>query len=309
MNVITWLLEGNPNIAYLANMQLLGKQDEQVNDGYIKQYLDRYNPDSKMWGNGLYGPKWISSTYTLLDLINLYAAPEDRMIEGYYKLREEIVVNYTLNPNDNRTLDLCIVGMLIRIGSYLHTEESSLEELIDFVIHTLHSDGAWNCYFNYRAYQTSSVHTTLNVLEGLLEYKKKGYRYRISEVEKSMNSAQEFLLQKHLFRSRRTMEIIDLRFTEIHYPTRWFYDVFRALEYFTHAEVPYDKRMDEGLNLVRESLAKGPLKKGKTYTGKFHFKYDLEDYKRINTLRALTIVKQYDLTYYKRIIEHQSFKR
>lgn len=309
MKAIDWMLLGNINITYLVNVRLLEHSQTQSNDGYIQEYLKRYNKNNKMWGNGLYGPKWISSTYTLLDLINLHARPDRKMIEGYAKLRKEIVLKYTLNPNDERTLDLCIVGMLIRIGAYVKSDESQLRELIDFVLHTVNSDGAWNCYYNYRVYQTSSLHTTINILEGLLEYVLKGYQYRIDEVMNSMKSANEFMLQKKLFRSRRTNEIISEEFLKIHYPTRWFYDMYRTLDYFARAEVEYDQRMDEALVIVKDVLSKGPLPKGKTYGGRIHFKYEMEDYRRINTLRALCIVRYYDNEFYRHIIDNSSFKK
>lgn len=309
MNVTEWLLNGNPNISYLVNRSLLNCECSQKNEGYIGRYLSLYNKDTKMWGNGLYGPKWVSSTYTLLDLINLNASVDQRMCEAFKKLREEIVLKYTLNPEDHRTLDLCIVGMLLRIGSYIGTDNDTQKELIDFVLHTINFDGAWNCYYNYRKYQTSSLHTTINVLEGLNEYVSKGYTYREKEIKTSINSAIEFILKKNLFRSRRTNEIIYEPFTKVHFPTRWFYDMFRALELFIELHVPFDERMSEGLDIIKDMLKKGPLPKGKAYAGKLHFKYDLEDYKRINTLRALRIIKFYDYEFYTRIYKKQSFKK
>ncbi|MDY0294984.1 MAG: hypothetical protein RBQ71_04165 [Acholeplasmataceae bacterium] len=302
MDVIDWLLKGDSNISFLVKKHLLNQKLMQHNDGYIKNYLNQYNKETKMWGNGLYGPKWISSTYTLLDLISLEANIDQNMVDGYYKLRQELVLKYTLNPKDKKTLDLCIVGMLVKIGAYLNTDEDLLKELIDFILYTLNSDGAWNCYFNYRTYKTSSLHTTINILEGLQTYISNGYSYRKKEVIESMNSANEFILQKQLFRSRRTNEIIREQFLCVHYPTRWYYDMFRALEYFVDANVAYDIRMKEALDLIKKKLAKGYLPKGKTYAGKTHFKLNLEDYKRINTFSALRIVKKYDEEYYNQII-------
>jgi hypothetical protein len=85
--------------------------------------------------------------------------------------------------------------------------------------------------------------------------------------------------------------------------------MFRALEYFVNARVVHDERMNEGLKIVKKYLSKGPLPKGRTYAGRMHFKYDLDDYKRFNTLRALKIVKFYDKDFYDTIIENKDFKR
>jgi hypothetical protein len=304
MNVIEWLLNGNSNIIYLVKKYLLNQDTTQINNGYIKDYLNQYNKDKKMWGNGLYGPKWISSTYTLLDLISLEANIDESMIEGYNKLRSEIVKTYSLNPKDKKTLDLCIVGMLIKIGAYIKTDENSLQKLIDFILYTINADGAWNCYFNYRKYKTSSLHTTINILEGLQLYISNGYTYRKNEILKSMKSAEEFILKKKLFRSRRTQEIIRDQFLSIHYPTRWYYDMYRAMEYFVNNDVNYDDRMKEALDIIKKMLDKGVYPKGKTYVGKIHFKLILDDYKRINTFRALRIIKKYDSNFFDKLLEN-----
>ena len=307
MKAMDWLTSGNANIAYLVNVNLLDGKEDQLNDGYIGDYMTLCDPKRKMWGDGLYGPKWVSTTYTLLELISLKASVNQAMMDASDQLLQEMTKQYTLDPKDKKTLDLCIVGMLLNIGSYVKMNPSKLENLIDFALYTVNKDGAWNCYFNYRAYKTSSLHTTINMLEGLLQYVNQGYTYRLEEVTSSMKSAHEFILKKKLFRSRRTNHIIHKLFTKIHYPVRWYYDFYRALEYFRNAKVPYDERMEEALEILRQLLSKGPLPKGPTYTGKVHFTYQLEDYKRINTLRALTIVKQYDLECYHEVIQNPSF--
>ena len=297
-----WLLNGDKCISYLVSTHLLEENLIQLNDGYVKQYLDLYDKKTKTWGNGFYGPKWISSTYTLLDLVTLEVQPEDKTKEAFQLLRKNIVQRYTLNPSDERTLDLCIVGMLIKIGSYLNVEPKSQNDLIDFLLLTINDDGAWNCFYNYRDYKTSSLHTTINILEGLVIYKDK-YKYRLDEVINAMNSANEFILKKKVFRSRRTGKIIRDDFTQVHYPTRWKSDYFRTMEYFASIHLPYDPRMEESLSMLKKLLSKGPLPKGKTYTGKVHFKFALDDYKRINTYRALKVLKEYDETYFKDLME------
>lgn len=34
------------------------------------------------------------------------------------------------------------------------------------------------------------------------------------------------------------------------YPTRWYYDILRALDYFQAAEMPYDHRMEDALEVL-----------------------------------------------------------
>lgn len=303
MELIKWLTSGNENMTYLTRKYIMNEFPLQTNRGYISLFLKEYDKQKKMWGNGFYGPKWISSTYTLLDLLHLEALPTPDMIEGYLNLMANISTKYTLNPNDNRTQDLCIVGMMIRLGAYLDVDESILKDYIDFTLHTINSDGAWNCFYNYRVYKTSSLHTTINLLEGLTLYSQKGYQYRLKEIKETFMSANEFILKKKLFRSRRTDNIIHKDFTEGHFPVRWKYDYLRALEYFASTDHPYDKRMEEGLSIIKKQLEKKRfMPKGKTYGGKVHFKMDLEDHKRINTIRALKVLKVYDTNFFDRIV-------
>lgn len=303
MDTINWLLQGDLTIQFLVKTHLLDQSLPQTNGGYIQNYLNLYDNETKTWGKGLYGPKWTSSTYTLLELIELEACPDDKMREAYMQIRQGIVRKYTLNPNDKQTLDLCIAGMLVRIGAYLRVDEILLQEPINYILSTVNEDGAWNCYFNYRPYKTSSLHTTLNVLEGLDEFVRNGYHFRLEEVLKNIKTAQEFILQKKLFRARRTNEIIHEQFITIHFPTRWCYDMFRAMEYFVNSDTRYDSRMEEALTIMKSMLLKGPVPKGKTYTGKVHFTYSLEDYKRMNTYRVLKIVKKYDFHFYQDILK------
>ena len=304
MDLVKWLLSGNENMTFLTRKYIMNEQNPQSNHGYISSYLSKYDEEKSIWGNGFYGPKWISSTYTLLDLVSLEALPTKEMINGYTNLLENISTKYTLNPTDKRTQDLCIVGMMIKLGSYVEVSEYILKDYIDFTLHTVNDDGAWNCYYNYREYKTSSLHTSINLLEGLALYVQRGYKYRLSEIKEVIKTANEFILKKKLIRSRRTGDIIHQDFTEVHFPVRWKYDYLRALEYFASVNHPYDDRMDEGLQLIRTQFTKKQvMPKGKSYAGKIHFKMDLDDYKRMNTLRALKVLKLYDKEFFESIIQ------
>jgi hypothetical protein len=82
-----------------------------------------------------------------------------------------------------------------------------------------------------------------------------------------------------------------LRFS---FPTRWHYDVLRALEYFRSAGDPPDPRMDEALELVttkRQADGTWPLEN--THPGEVHFPLEDGDGRpsRWNTLRALRVLR------------------
>ncbi len=69
-------------------------------------------------------------------------------------------------------------------------------------------DGGWNCE-HIQGATHSSLHTTISVLGGLLEYKKLGVDYGTKEVEKAEKEGAEFILQHQLYKSDKTGETID----------------------------------------------------------------------------------------------------
>ena len=76
-------------------------------------------------------------------------------------------------------------------------------------------------------------HSTINVLEGLLEYERAtGGTPRSREARRS---GEEYLLERNLFRRLSTGEPADERFLSFLHPNRWRYDVLRALDYFRSA--------------------------------------------------------------------------
>ena len=52
----------------------------------------------------------------------------------------------------------------------------------------------------------------------------------------------------------KTDEIIDNRFLMLSYPSRWRYDILRALDYFREASNPYDLRMQPALEVLKKKL-------------------------------------------------------
>ncbi len=73
--VIQWLLDGDPAVGWQALRDLVGVPERAVErerrkvarDGWGARLLARQDPEGT-WGGGLYSPKWISTTYTMLML-------------------------------------------------------------------------------------------------------------------------------------------------------------------------------------------------------------------------------------------------
>lgn len=99
-----------------------------------------------------------------------------------------------------------------------------------------------------------------------------------------------------------TGEIMVSYFTDFHFPTRWKYDVLRALNYFASVNYPLVPELNDGLELLKKKFHRGYLLKGPTYSGKLHFKMERSKYGTMNTLRGLIVLRKYDSDEYYRII-------
>ena len=148
--------------------------------------------------------------------------------------------------------DVCVNGMVLNYSSYFQIKEEDLVSVVDFLLLEQMKDGGFNCHSNRKGAVHSSLHSTLSVLEGILEYERNGYRYRMNELKKAQLESEEFILMHRLFRSDRTGEIINPNFLKLYYPGRWYYDILKAMDYFQLAKRKYDRRMEEAIKIIRD---------------------------------------------------------
>lgn len=301
MNAIDWLMKGDPSIRYQVSKDLL-YEDENAHEkyrndihqtGWGKALIDLWNPETKRWGNGIYSPKWISTTYTMLDLKNFGINPN---LEVYHEAAKLLIDEMWVkrSPEKVYPLDLCICGMLLNLCCYGKLDQFAIPGIVDTLLEYHMEDGAWNCAIGHHPHH-SSLHTTMNVLEGFLEYEQNGYTYQLNEIKKAVNEAHEFILSHRLYKSDKTGEVIKKSFTMLSYPPRWKYDILRALDYFTKRGVTYDSRMDDALDLLVSKRRKdGTWPVQQKYSGLVHFDYEKTGGpSRINTVRALRVLAFY----------------
>jgi len=299
-NLLEWLLAGDPAIIYQTKRDLLKTPLEVLNrlqaeialDGWGKTLLEKRNPETGLWGNGIYAPKWICTHYTLLQLKDMALEPSNvHYKEGCRILLNKLWFNRGL-IRKNHYQDFCISAMILSMCSYARIESQKLKEIVDYLLEHHFDDGGWNCRWNRGAVH-SSVHTTLTTLECIRDYKSNGYSYRLTELEQQAEAGREFLLHHHLFKSHRTGRIMNKQFIMLSYPARWKYDILRALDYFQAIHHPYDKRMDDALEILlckQRKNKRWPVQH--KHQGLVHF--DMEKTgsdSRWNTLRALRVLK------------------
>ena len=99
--------------------------------------------------------------------------------------------------------------------------------------------------------RTVHMHTTISVLEGLLEYETGGGR-QVQRTRLARERAHEFLYIHQMFRSHRTGKTIDDRMTRFSFPPQWHYDVLRGLDYLKAAKAPKDSRLGASIELVKK---------------------------------------------------------
>ncbi len=299
-DVLAWLLEGDATIRYQTKRDLFGEDDERLRrqilkEGWGKQYMDYRNVDGS-WGLGYYRPKWTSSHYTLLELKNLAAPQDSRLLrESVAKIMRECKgIDGGIGTSVSRPQsDVCVNGMVLNFASYFGADESDFKSVIDFLIGSQLHDGGFNCESNRSdGVRHSSLHTTLSVLEGIHEYRANGYSYRLGELALIERKAIEFILLHQLFISDRSGEIIDRKFLRFTYPFRWKFTILRAMDYFRTIGQPYDARMEKALEaIIRKRGADGRWKLQSKFSGAEHFPIEpVGEPSRCITLLALRVL-------------------
>ena len=307
--VTDWLLEGDPSIRWQTLRNLVGAAPRTVarerariaREGWGARLLSRQDPDGKWAGGqssdgGLYSPKWISTTYTMLTLRD-FGLPPDRpearracrlLLDG--GLQRDGGINYGWRGRS----ETCITGMVLSIVCYFGYEDDRLDVLARHLLGEQMPDGGWNCRRDHGA-RHSSVHTTISVLEGLHQYELRATRGR-RPVRAAQQRGREFLLAHRLFRSHRTGAIINPVFLRFSFPPRWHYDILRALDYFQSVDAPRDERLADAIDIVRQHRrGDGRWTLEHRYRGKTYFELEpLGRPSRWNTLRALRVLKWWE---------------
>jgi hypothetical protein len=300
--VIDWLLQGDPAIRWQTQRDLLGADEAIVladrcqvtTEGWGAGLLARQEP-SGLWGGGLYGPKWTSTTYTMLLLRRLGLEPDHPQArlachllldKGFYA---DGGINYFRSLRHSET---CVTGMVLSILAYFNYQDVRLAGLIEHLLDQQMADGGWNCQ-SYQGATHSSFHTTISVLEGLWEYEKRRPDPCLID---SHNRAVEFLLIHQLFRSDHTGEVVDPRMTRFSFPPRWRYDLMRVLDYFQERNVPPDPRMAKAIGLLKKKRRPdGTWVLQNKHPGRVFFELEkVGQPSRWNTLRALRILQWYE---------------
>jgi len=321
MDVVEWLLDSDPAIRWQVLRDITDAPAHEVaaerarvaGEGWGARLLALQRQDGQWDGGtptfrsagaadwwqslppecrGTLFPEWTSTAWSLTLLRAFGLDPGSAGARRAVRLvREHCRWEHDGEPFFEGEVEPCINGRAVSIGAYFGED---VQGIVDRLLGEQMIDGGWNCE-QENGSTRGSFHTTVEVLEGLLEYERAiGGR---SEVSAARLRGQEYLLERRMLRRLTTGEVIDPAWIQFSYPTYWHYDVLRGLDHLRAAGAVPDTRLAEAIDLVRsrrDSEGRWPLEN--PHPGRLHFEMDEGEGKpsRWNTLRALRVLRWYE---------------
>jgi hypothetical protein len=268
--VVDWLLRSDPSIRWQVMRDLADAPEREwtaerskvATQGWGARLLSRQDEDGQ-WAGGAFLPRgfdfqewkdvgqpWTATTFSLSQLREFGLDPAvDRAKRTVGLIGVSSRWDHAGEPYWEGEAEECINGRVVADGAYFGADVSPIVarlagERLD--------DGGWNCE-RANGSVRSSFATTINVLEGLLEYERATGGTPQSRAARA--SGEEYLLERSLFRRVSTGEPADEQFLSFVHPSRWQYDVLRALDYFRSAAgltgAAPDPRLGEAAGHVR----------------------------------------------------------
>ncbi len=248
--VVRWLLDSDPSIRWQVMRDLTDEPGAAVaaersrvaEEGWGAKLLALQAPGGQWGADDDDG--WMTTVYTLALLKDLGVDPAGEKAQRSIELVRERITWWQLDgrPFFDGETEACINGRILATGAYFG--EAS-DRLVDRLLDEQLEDGGWNC--EAPPSTRSSFHSTICVLEGLLEYEK-----AMTAVTKARTHGEDYLLERHMLRSMTSGEVVDRRWTRFSFPTTWHYDVLRGLDYLRSAGVEPDERVAEAVAVVEE---------------------------------------------------------
>ena len=305
---LKWLLDSDPSIRWQTMRDLTGEAPNAIaaersrvaTEGWGAQLLALQSPAGN-WGGSPRG--WreelpeedrvlLITLYTLVVLKDLGLDPASKEARRMIDRVDERVVFRRLNnrPFLHGETEPCINGRILAIGAYFKEPNDALaNQLLGEQL----EDGGWNC--EAPKSRRSSFHTTICVLEGLLDYERAGRKS--AAVTNARKRAENYLLERGMLRSLRTGEVINKRWLRFSFPTFWHYDVLRGLDYLRNAGIEADSRVSDAIETVmerRHQNGRWPLNLVHPDYIPLEMEAGAGKASRWNTLRALRVLRWYD---------------
>jgi hypothetical protein len=256
VSVTDWLLDSDPAIRWQAMRDLTDAPADQVaaerarvaTQGWGAQLLALRREDG-LWDSGTSDSEWTSLlALGMLRDMGLDASSEEAR-EAIAGARDNATWHsqgsWHGTPVFAGEVEPCINGRVVTLGAYFGQD---VTKIVERLLGEQMADGGWNCE-QQNGSTRGSFHTTINVLEGLLEHERS--TGASAEVTAARERGQQYLLERGMLRRLSNGELIDKAFTQFSFPTGWHYDALRGLDYLREASVTPDGRVAEAIDLVR----------------------------------------------------------
>jgi hypothetical protein len=308
VNVIDWQLDSDPAIRWQTMRDLTDASPAAVaaerarvpREGLGAEILARQELDGS-WRRAD-RPVWLPTLFTLLLLRSTGVDRTEPAVESAVarlegSLRWSNQPNWNLraaelggNPFFEGEVEPCINGGVLALGAYFGRPT---ERLANRLVSEQLEDGGWNCEAPKST--RSSFHTTICVLEGLLEYERAVGP--ATEIVAARRRGEEYLLERGLFRRRSTGEVAHPAFLELAFPPRYHYDVLRALDYFRASGAKPDARICDAVQFLeskRQADGRWLLDRAYNEALAVPLSESVGEPSRWNTLRALRVLRWYE---------------
>jgi hypothetical protein len=327
--VIEWLLGSDASIRWQVMRDLLEEPESKWSaerskvevEGWGAKLLSHQDEDG-LWAGGAFFPRnfqasewkeigqpWTATSFSLSQLREFGLDPLSERAK-----RTVALVGENSHWDEGNQLywdgetEECINGRTVADGAYFGVDMSPV---VNRLLNERLEDGRWNCE-RVNGSVRSSFNTTINVLEGLLEYEKA--TGGTAESIAARRSGEEYLLKRHLFRRLSTEKPADEEFLRFLHPNRWHYDILRALDYFRSMSLltgaDPDPRLEEAIDHVRSRcLEDGRWALDRSLPGRVWFQVNNGPGKSSPwvTLRAMRVLKWWDDKHTQtNTMEHQS---
>jgi hypothetical protein len=294
---IDWLLDADPAIRWqtlrdlrdTAPATIASERARVAHEGLGARILAE-QASNGAWHNEE-EPEWLPTLFTFQLLRATGVDPADPVVqsaldrlESGFRWHEELGGK----PFFEGETEPCINGGALALGAYFgRPSQSLLARLLNEQL----DDGGWNC--EAPKSRCGSFHTTICVLEGLLELERTlGVR---DDVTRARQRGEQYLLRRRLFKRLTTGELVDARFLELTYPPRYRYDILRALDYFRSAGYAFlaDSMAEARALLEAKRAPNGRWRLERTHNEALAFTFPEAEGEpsRWNTLRALRVLR------------------
>src|SRR6266568_1864758 len=210
VSVIDWLLEGDPAIRWQVLRDLTNAPAGDVaaerarveHDGWGARLLSLEDPDG-LWDGGACFPAsyaggesgqlWTATMHTLqaLQLFGLDPA-SDSARRSIGLVTENGRWEHAGQRFFDGEVEPCINGRTIETGAYFGVDVSAI---VDRILDERLEDGGWNCEAENGSVR-SSFDTTINVLDGLLEFERA--TGGTAEVRAARHGGEEYMIERGL---------------------------------------------------------------------------------------------------------------